>query len=58
MAADVPLEKSTPEHAAANIVQGIAAGQTYIFPDPMALQIEQLWANNGRQLEVAMNFGG
>jgi NAD(P)-dependent dehydrogenase (short-subunit alcohol dehydrogenase family) len=58
MAADVPLEKTTPEHAAANIVQGIAAGQTYIFPDPMALQIEQLWANNGRQLEVAMNFGG
>jgi hypothetical protein len=39
-------------------VQGIEKGQTHIFPDPMALQIEQLWASNGRQLEAAMQIGG
>ena len=57
LAKGVPLEKSTPEHAAANIVRGIEKGQTYIFPDPMALQVEQLWATNGRQLEAAMRIG-
>jgi NAD(P)-dependent dehydrogenase (short-subunit alcohol dehydrogenase family) len=58
LAKGIPLEKSTPEHAAKNIVQGIADGRTHIFPDPMALQIEQLWASNGRQLETAMQLGG
>jgi NAD(P)-dependent dehydrogenase (short-subunit alcohol dehydrogenase family) len=58
LAKGIPLEKSTPEHAAKNIVRGIEDNQTYIFPDPMALQIEQLWATNGRQLEVAMQVGG
>lgn len=58
MAKDIPLEKSTSEHAAANIVRGIEKGQTYIFPDPMALQVEHLWATNGRQLEVAIRVGG
>jgi hypothetical protein len=33
-------------------------GDTYIFPDPMALQIEHLWAHDGRQLEAAMRVGG
>ena len=58
LAKGIPLEKSTPEHAAANIVRGIEEGQTNIFPDPLALQIEQLWATNGRQLEAAMRVGG
>jgi hypothetical protein len=39
-------------------VEGIEKGETYIFPDPMALQIEQLWATNARQLEAAMQIGG
>jgi len=58
MARDIPFEKVTPEHAAANIVRGIARGDTYIFPDPMALQVEHVWAHDGRQLEAAIQPGG
>ena len=58
LAKAIPLEKVTPEYAAINIVRGIEAGQAYIFPDPMALQVEHLWANDGRQLESAMQVGG
>jgi NAD(P)-dependent dehydrogenase (short-subunit alcohol dehydrogenase family) len=54
----IPLEKVTPEHAATNIVLGIENGDTYIFPDPMALQIGHLWRHDGRQLETAMRVGG
>jgi NAD(P)-dependent dehydrogenase (short-subunit alcohol dehydrogenase family) len=57
-AKNIPLEKVTPEHAATNIVRGIERGDAYIFPDPMALQIEHLWAHDARQLEVAMRVGG
>ncbi len=57
-AKNIPLEKVTPAHAAANIVRGIERGDAYIFPDPMALQVEHLWAHDGRQLEVAMRVGG
>ncbi|MCB8881066.1 SDR family oxidoreductase [Acidisoma cellulosilytica] len=58
LAKGIPLDKATPEHAAANIVKGIAEGQTYIFPDPTALQIGHLWAHDGRQLEIAIQVGG
>lgn len=52
-------EKATPEYAAVNIVKGIAEGQAYIFPDPMAQQIEQLWSTDSRKLEhVTLHFGG
>lgn len=44
--------KATPEHAAVQIVKGIAEGQTYIFPDPMAQQVEQLWSVDNRKLEA------
>ncbi|HEY4253891.1 MAG TPA: SDR family oxidoreductase [Roseomonas sp.] len=57
LAKAIPLEKATPEHAAAQIVRGLEQGQTHIFPDPTALQIEQLWATDGRQLETAMQLG-
>jgi NAD(P)-dependent dehydrogenase (short-subunit alcohol dehydrogenase family) len=59
LATQVPLPKVTPEYAAVNIVKGIAAGQTYIFPDPMAQQVEQLWSTDNRKLEhVALHLGG
>jgi NAD(P)-dependent dehydrogenase (short-subunit alcohol dehydrogenase family) len=58
LAKGIPLEKVTPEHAAANIVRGLEKGDTSIFPDPMAMQVEHLWATNGRQLEAAMQAGG
>jgi short-subunit dehydrogenase len=60
LAKEVPYpEKATPEYAAANIVEGIAQGQTYIFPDPMAQQVEHLWSTDNRKLEyVALHLGG
>jgi short-subunit dehydrogenase len=58
LAKDIPLEKATAEHAAANIVAGIEKGETYIFPDPMAEQIGHLWMTDGRQLEAALQMGG
>jgi NAD(P)-dependent dehydrogenase (short-subunit alcohol dehydrogenase family) len=58
MAKGIPLEKVTTEHAATNIVRGLENGDTHIFPDPMALQVEHLWAHDGRQLEAAMQVGG
>jgi NAD(P)-dependent dehydrogenase (short-subunit alcohol dehydrogenase family) len=59
LAKPVPYpEKATPEYAAVNIVRGIAEGQTYIFPDPMAQQLEQLWSTDNRKLEyVALHLG-
>lgn len=58
LAKDLPVGKATPEHAARNIVQGIADRQASIFPDPVALQIEQLWATDGRGLESALQVVG
>jgi hypothetical protein len=55
---DLPMEKASPEHAAANIVQGLAEGRTSIFPDPAAQHIGQLWSQGGPQLEAAMQGGG
>jgi NAD(P)-dependent dehydrogenase (short-subunit alcohol dehydrogenase family) len=59
LAKPVPYpEKATPEYAAVNIVKGIAEGQTYVFPDPMAQQVEQLWSTDNRKLEhVALHLG-
>jgi len=59
LAKDVPYpDKATPQYAAANIVKGIAEGQIYIFPDPMAQQVEQLWSTDNRKLEyVALHLG-
>jgi NAD(P)-dependent dehydrogenase (short-subunit alcohol dehydrogenase family) len=52
-------DKATPESAAANIVKGIAEGQTYIFPDPMAQQAETLWSTDNRALEYrSLHLGG
>lgn len=58
LAKDMPMEKASPEHAAANIVRGLADGQTSIFPDPTAQQIGQLWSQTGPQLEAALQAGG
>ena len=58
LAKNLPLEKASPDEAAANIVQGLAEGRTSIFPDPMARQIGQLWAQTGPHLEAALQAGG
>ena len=54
LAKDIPMDKATPEHAARHIVAGIATGETYIFPDPVALQIGHLWATDGKTLDTAL----
>jgi NAD(P)-dependent dehydrogenase (short-subunit alcohol dehydrogenase family) len=54
MARDIPLEKTSPEHAASEIVKGLEADQDYIFPDPVAKHIGALWASDGRQLDTAL----
>lgn len=57
LARDLPLEKATPQHAAANIVRGLENGDDWIFPDPVALEIGRLWATDGRHLESALQLG-
>ena len=54
LARDLPLEKATPELAAANIVRGLENGEEWIFPDPVAREIGHLWETDGRQLEAAL----
>ena len=54
MAKDIPWDKTTPEHAAEKIVAGIQAGETYIFPDPMAEKVGYLWQTDGRALDSVL----
>jgi NAD(P)-dependent dehydrogenase (short-subunit alcohol dehydrogenase family) len=54
LAKDIPMDKATPEHCAEQIVKGIAANETYIFPDPVALHVGQLWATDGKTLDTAL----
>jgi NAD(P)-dependent dehydrogenase (short-subunit alcohol dehydrogenase family) len=59
LAKEVPYpDKATPEYAAVNIVKGIAEGHPYVFPDPLAQQVEQLWSSDNRKLEyVSLHLG-
>lgn len=54
MARDIPMDKTSPEQAAAEIVRGVAEGETYIFPDPVAKHIGALWEKDGRTLDTAL----
>lgn len=54
MARDIPMQKATPETAARRIVEGIEAGNEYIFTDPVADHIEHVWRTNAPGLEAAM----
>jgi NAD(P)-dependent dehydrogenase (short-subunit alcohol dehydrogenase family) len=54
LARDLPFNKATPEHAAANIVRGLESGEDWIFPDPIALEIGQLFETKARQVEAAL----
>lgn len=58
LAQHLPIAKASPEHAAENIVKGIANGDTYVFPDPTALQIGHLWSTDGRKVEEALRAAG
>jgi len=54
MARDIPMDKTTPEHAASEIVRGLEADDDYIFPDPVAKHIGALWETDGRTLDTAL----
>jgi len=49
-----PAVKASAESTAELIVAGIAKGDTYIFPDPVAQYIGKLWETDGRTLDVAL----
>ena len=51
LAKNLTLDKATPDHAAAEIVKGILAGDEDIYPDPTAKQASGLWAANPKGLE-------
>ncbi|MFT3998484.1 MAG: SDR family NAD(P)-dependent oxidoreductase, partial [Asticcacaulis sp.] len=54
LARDIPLVKATPETAAKRIVEGLEAGNEYIFTDPVADHIGHTWRTNAPGLEAAM----
>jgi len=54
MAADFDAEKASPELTAENIILGLEAGETDIFPDDGGKGMFDLWNNNYRDLESAV----
>ena len=51
MAADFPIQKTSPEDCARAIVAALDAGAAEIFPDPMARQIAEAWAQDPKAVE-------
>lgn len=51
MAREFPMEKASVESTAILIVDGLIAGDEYIFPDPMSKTTGELWLHDPRALE-------
>ncbi len=51
MARPLAMGKATPEDTAKHIVDGLAAGEADIFPDPGGRQMFEVWKGGYRQLE-------
>lgn len=51
MAKDIQLPKTSPAEAARAIVEGIAAGDEDILPDPMARQVFAQWLRDPKSVE-------
>lgn len=51
MARSIPFDKSTPQHVAEQILEGIASGREDIFPDPMALGFVAPYEAGAKTLE-------
>lgn len=51
MSRDFDMPKTDVHVTAENIVKGLMAGQEDIFPDPMSLQVSELWAKDPKGLE-------
>ena len=46
MAKDMPMDKASPDEAAAAIIAGIEARQNYITPDDMSREVVGTWRTN------------
>lgn len=51
MSKEFPLQKTSAQETAANILKAIAEGQEDIFPDPMSAQMGALWSKDPKALE-------
>lgn len=51
MAAQLTLEKATPESVARSILDGLEQGKEEIYPDPMAVAYGDAYAGNPKELE-------
>ena len=51
MTKDVEMEKESPENVAKAVANGVEAGDEYIFPDPMAVQVGQGYLKSPVEIE-------
>jgi short-subunit dehydrogenase len=51
MTKDFPIAKTSPADVARAILEGLKRGAEDIYPDPMALQMSELWSKNPKELE-------
>jgi NAD(P)-dependent dehydrogenase (short-subunit alcohol dehydrogenase family) len=56
MAADIPLEKASPESVANRILDGVEQGVEEVYPDPMAVDIGRQYESN--PVELARRVSG
>ena len=51
MAAAIPLDKTSPDVVAQAILDGVAAAQEDIFPDPMSASVYEAWRQDHKAVE-------
>jgi len=51
MTKDLQITKTSPVEVARAILEGLKRGVEDIYPDPMALQMSELWSKNPKELE-------
>ncbi|WP_426512869.1 SDR family oxidoreductase [Dactylosporangium sp. McL0621] len=56
MIRDFPIPKTSPADVAAAILDGVEAGDEYIYPDPMAQQGHRAWCEDPAAFERQMGF--
>jgi NAD(P)-dependent dehydrogenase (short-subunit alcohol dehydrogenase family) len=54
MVAPIPADKTAPEHVAARIIEGIEAGETVIWPDPVSAGAGTTYLGNPIALEAML----
>lgn len=54
MAADVPMEKASPDHVAKEVFEAMAKGLEEIFPDPYSVEFGKKWIQSAKNVEREM----